>query len=179
MGLLSKIGQKIGNAMEKSASQNMTGESKELYEKEKAEREQRKMDQVIDPMIDISFTKDELKDLDLLIRRADMTDDRGLWIAGFSNHRHNQNASAANLFSGKKNLRFLTLKGDLLYFAHFVDDHFKTYKALRKENIRKMDIKMKLIGASTCYIELKDQTIFTIDITENKQKASEIKEILK
>lgn len=178
-GIFSKIGQKIGNAMEKSASQNMTGASKELYEKEKLEKEKSAQNVIELPTVDIAYTKDDLKNLDELIIRANLVDDSKMWLAGFSNHRTNQNASAANLFTGKKNLRFLTKNESLFYFAHFHDDHFKSYKTFKQENIRKTEIKTKLLGASTCYIELIDGTVFTIDVTENKEMLSQFKELFK
>lgn len=179
MGIFSKIGQKIGDAMEKSASKNMTGASKELYEKEKLEKEQAKENITVLPTVDISYSKDDLKNLDELVLRANLVDHAKMWLAGFSNHRTNQNASAANLFTGKKNLRFLTKNESLYYFAHFHDDHFKSYKTFEQTDIRKTEIKTKLLGASTCFIELNDGTVFTIDVTENKEMVIPFKELFK
>lgn len=179
MGIFSKIGQKIGDAIEKSASKNMTGESKELYEKEKLEKEQAAKNIEVLPSVDIPYTKEDLKNLDELVIRANLVDQSNMWIAGFSNHRTNQNATAANLFTGKKNLRFFSKNEDLFFFAHFQDDHFKSYKSFKKDNIRKSEIKTKLLGASTCLIELNDETKLTIDVTENKEMVSTFKELFK
>ena len=179
MSILGKIGQKIGNAMEKAASNNMTGESKKLYEQEKFEREQNEQEKTVIEGFKIEFNKDDLKNINELIQRIPNSDENALWIAGFSNHRTNQNATAANLFSGKKNLRFLIINQDIFYFAHFVDNTFESYKNFVQSDIKKTEIKSKLLGASTLYVELKDGKVFTIDITENKEKLDHIKNIFK
>jgi len=179
MGLLGKLGQKIGDAMEKSASKNMTGASKEAYEAEKSEKEILEKENVLDEMIEISYSKDDLKNLDLLIKRANLIDERKIWVAGFSNFRANQNASAANLFSGKKHLRFFCVKQDVYSFAFFEDDMFKTYRIFRDKDILKTETKTKMLGAGTLKIELKDGKVFTIDVTENKDKLQTIKGMFK
>jgi hypothetical protein len=179
MGLLSKLGQKIGDAMEKSASQNMTGKTKELYEEEKLKNQENEQHKVVHESIEVKYEKDDLKNLDQFIGNSPFVDSEKIWIAGFSNHRTNQNATAANLFTGKKNLRFFMVNKDLFYFAHFVDQQLASFKVMQKSDIRKSDIKSKLIGASTVYIEHNDGTKFTIDVTENKAKLEVIKNILK
>lgn len=106
-------------------------------------------------------------------------DERRLWVAGFSNFRANQNASAANVFTGKKHLRFFIVKHDVYYFAFFEDDLFKTYRIFRDKDIKNVDIKIKMLGASSLKIELKDGKILTIDVTENKDKLQSIKGMFK
>lgn len=179
MGLLGKLGQKLGDAMEKSASKNMTGASKEAYEAEKKEQEAQKKEQIIDEMISIPFSKDDLKDLNGLVNRANLIDENQLWVAGFSNFRANQNASAANLFSGKKHLRFFSVNKEVYSFAFFEDDMFKTYRIFRDQDIKDVDVKIKMLGASTLKIELKDGKLLTIDVTENKDKLQSIKGMFK
>lgn len=179
MGLLSKLGQKMGDAMEKSASKNMTGASKEAYETEKLEKATLENSKVVDEMISIPFSKDDLKNLNNLVKRANLVDETYIWVAGFSNFKANQNASAANLFSGKKHLKFFAVNKDIYYFAFFEDDLFKTYRIFRDEHIKLVEAKPKLLGASTLKIELHDKTIFTIDVTENKEKLESIKGMFK
>ncbi len=179
MGLLSKIGKKLGDAMEKSASNHMTGATKEAYEAEKKEKETLEIKKVVDDMISITFSKEDMKDLDQLINRANLLDERHLWVAGFSNFRANQNASAANVLTGKKHLRFFIVKQDFYYFAFFEDDLFKTYRIFRDKDIQSVDVKIKVFGASTLKIELKDGKVFTIDVTENKDKLQSIKGMFK
>lgn len=178
MGLLSKLGQKLGDAVEKSASKNMSGTSKEVYESEKIEKADALKNKESFDMIETEYSKDELKDLQNLLKRAKLVDEHHLWIAGFPNFKANQNAKAANLFSGKTNLRFFCVNGDLYSFAMFEKNSLKTYKVFRKDAILKFEAKSKLMGASTFKVELRDKTVFTIDITENKEMLEALRNLL-
>ena len=178
MGLLGKIAQKMGDAMEKAAVKNMTGESKEAYEKEKLAREEARKNMVIDELIEFKFEKDDLKDLETLLMKAKLIDDQNIWIAGLPNFKTNQSAVTANLFSGKKNLRFFTVNQELYYFVHFQDNYIKAYKVFRKPDIKYVESKTKLVGADTLKIELKDGKVFTIAVTENKEQLKSIKTFL-
>jgi len=113
------------------------------------------------------------------VNRANLIDENQLWVAGFSNFRANQNASAANLFSGKKHLRFFTVNKEMYSFAFFEDDMFKTYRIFRDQDIKDVEVKIKMLGASTLKIELKDGKLLTIDVTENKDKLQSIKGMFK
>lgn len=175
MGILGKLGQKLGDAMEKSASKNMTGSSKEVYENEQKEKKAFEESRIIEPMISVPFSKEDLKDLDQLLLKADIIDERHLWVAGFPNHRANQNASAANVFTGKKHLRFFAVKEENFSFAFFEDDIFKTYRIFKENDIKSAEVKTKMLGAGTLRIELKDGKILTIDVTENKDKLQSLK----
>jgi len=178
MGILGKISEKIGNAMEKSASKHMTGNSKKVYEEEEQKLKDLKEMQIPEQLIEYKFSKDELKDLNTLLIKAELIDDKNLWIGGLPNFKVNQNSRASNLFSGKKNLRFFTVRDEIYYFALFEKDILKVYRAFKKEHIVNVEAKSKLIGGSTLKIELIDGKVFTIDVTENKENFEAIKTLL-
>ena len=178
MGILGKISEKIGNAMEKSAAKNMTGDSKKAYEEEQQKLKELREEQTPEQLIEYKFSKDDLKDLNALLLKANLIDEKNMWIAGLPNFKVNQNSRAANLFSGKKNLRFFTAKDDIYYFALFEKDILRAYRAFKKEHILKVEAKSKLIGGSTLKIELIDGKVFTIDVTENKENFESIKTLL-
>ena len=56
---------------------------------------------------------------------------------------------------------------------------FKTYRIFRDQDIKDVDVKIKMLGASTLKIELKDGKLLTIDVTENKDKLQSIKGMFK
>jgi hypothetical protein len=86
---------------------------------------------------------------------------------------------AANLFTSKKQLRFFLVNHDIYSFALFEDDMFKTYKIFRDKDIKSVEVKPKMLGAGTLRIELRDGTLFTVDVTKNKDKLQSIKGMFK
>ncbi len=179
MGLLEKLSQKMGDAMEKSAAKNMTGSSKEVYENEKKDFDNANEDQKIGEMVEFKFEKNDLNDLESLLLKGKFIDSQLLWIAGFPNFKTNQNAVAANLLTGKKNLQFLCINQEIYYFVHFEKDYIKTYRIFNKSDIKIFELKSKLFGTDTFKIELNDKKIFTISVTENKDKVRLITNYLK
>ncbi len=172
MGLLGKISQKMGDAMEKSATKNMTGSSKEVYDTDKNATKEAKENDIPNEMIEFKFDKKDLNDLESLLIKGKFIDEQLLWIAGFPNFRANQNAIAANLLSGKKNLKFLCVNQGIYYCAHFEKNLLRTYKVFKNSDVKKYEVKSKLLGSTTFKIEFNDNKVFTIAVTENKDKVN-------
>ena len=180
MGLLDNIGKKIGNAIETSAAKNMTGATKEEYEKEKAAKAEaaaQTASNAVNP-ISGSFEKTELENLTALLKKIGAIDDEGLWIGGFLKLRSNQNAVFANILSGKKNLKFLTYNSGAFYLIRLENGNIMSYKAFRKEDVASVSSKNSLFE-KVFKVELKDRTIFVIGVTENKDKIAPMKNKLK
>ena len=55
----------------------------------------------------------------------------------------------------------------------------KLIEFFRDKDILKTETKTKMLGAGTLKIELKDGKVFTIDVTENKDKLQTIKGMFK
>ncbi|MDD4121163.1 MAG: hypothetical protein PHG90_06260 [Clostridia bacterium] len=180
MGFLDNLSKKIGNAIEKSAAQNMTGATKEAYEKEKAERAEAaaKAEASAVPGIMGKYEKSDLDNLGALLKKIGAIDESALWIAGFPNFKANQNAFAANLLSGKKNLRFLAKNDDAFYLIKLDEGTISSYKGFRKEDVSSVEAKGGFLTKSF-RVELKDRTVYTVDVSENKDKIDQMKNILK
>lgn len=180
MGLLDNISKKIGNAIEQSAAKNMTGASKEEYEKEKAAKEQAAAQAAAAAVAPISgsYQKEELENLDALLKKIGAIDEEGVWIGGYLKLRENQNAIVANILSGKKNLKFLTYNSGLFYLIRLDNGKIMSYKGFRKEDVTSVTSKSNLF-ATTFKVSLNDRTTFVVDIAANKGKLSELKSKLK
>jgi hypothetical protein len=185
MGLFNNLMAKVSEKIEKSMSKNLTGESKEQYEKEKAERlakreEFEKQQQLAQAELDKHKTpanKNELKNIEPLLEKIEVLDDKKLWLAGFDNFKTNQNSKAANLFSGNKNIKVLSLSGDTYYVSKFDGDNFYAYKQFSKEDVVKIEVEGML--SKKIKLNFKDGKSFSVDITENKDKAADFKNLLK
>lgn len=180
MGLWDSLNKKIGNAIENAASKNMSGATKEAYEKEKAEnlKTAEEIAKNTVPMISGSYDKAELENLGALLKKIDAVDEENIWIAGFPNYKTNQNAFAANLLSGKKNLKFLASKSGFFYLLKLENGTISSYKGFRKEDVAEVEATGKLLTKSF-KVKLKDGTVYTVDVSENKDKIQQIKEKLK
>lgn len=178
MGLL----EKLGNAMEKSAAKNMTGESKEEYLKEKAQKEEAAavVAAASAPIDSVSgtYSAEELKELDKLMRKIGAVDGEGLWIGGFPNFKTGQNAVFANLLSGKKNLKFLTKNVDTYFLLKLEKGVISSYKAFSKKEVYQVEAQSKILSKSF-KIKFNDNHVFTIDVTENKDKVKLMRDLLK
>lgn len=185
MGLLDNLMNKIGEKLEQGLAHNMTGESKELYEKEKAEKaimqaELAKKKEVAQAELDthkVKIDKNELKNLEVLLQKINVIDTNKLWLAGFDNFKANQNTKAANLFSGKKNIKILSYDGTKYYLSKFDGDNFFAYKQFIKADVTKLEIE-GLINKKI-KLNFKDGKSYSVDIIENKEKASNFKNMLK
>lgn len=173
MGLLDKITKKIGNAIEKAASKNLTGASKEEYEKYKAEKEKAASEKPTENNISASYSGAELKNLDSLIQKVNAVDEQNLWIAGFPNFKVNQNAIAANLFSGKKNLKFLTYNNGTFYLLRLDNGEIGSYRIFKKENVASVEVSGMM--TKSFKVTFKDGTNYSVDVTENKDKIASMK----
>lgn len=169
MGIFDKIKAKISGAIEKSAVSQMTEEEKAAYE---AEREAMKP-KVVGEELSLRYTKDEVKDLEALLLKLGAIDARKIWIGDFLKQRHNTDAKFANMFSGHKNLRFLTLKDDIFYMIKFEGDKIYSYKAFKKENVA--SVKKSPVFAVTLF----EKVSMHLEVTKNKQKVNELINLLK
>lgn len=179
MGVFDKIKKKMSDTFEKVVSNNMSGASKEEYEKEKANlSKQTDTDSASSTEnINANYTKEDLADLEQLLKKAGALDNQNIWIAGFSNIKHGQNATAANLFSGKNNLKFLTHKDGLFYMLGFNKGVISSYKIFQKADVAKVEAKDSLL-TKTFKVVLKDKTTYTVDVKENKDKTKQLNNIL-
>lgn len=185
MGFLNNMMDKIGKGMEKVMSKNLSGDSKEQYEKEKEEKEKVKQENESDKLEmqnelalhKVSANKSELKELEPLLKKVDVMDDDKLWIAGFDNFKANQNAKAANLFSGNKNVKTLSKKDDDLFVCKYSDEHFYAIKKFAKDDVVNFTVE-GMLGKSV-KLQLKDGYKYSVDVTENKDKLTQLKEFLK
>ncbi|MBU1093689.1 MAG: hypothetical protein KKH01_04425 [Firmicutes bacterium] len=173
MGILTKISKKIEDIASET-SQYLSGDSKKAYEEQKA-TEAKKIEKTVEGY---TFTKDQLRDLDVLLGQANFVDGRHLWIAGFDNFKANQNVKAANLFSGKKNLKFLSIKDDDFYLMKFDKNVLLPYRVFNVDDVLLVDLTSKMTKSSM-KIKFKDDTKFSIDITENKDSVKAIKGMFK
>lgn len=180
MGLLDNISKKIGNAIETSAAKNMTGATKEEYEKDKAakaEAAEQAAANAVKP-ISGSYENTELENLDALLKKIGAIDDEGLWIGGFLKLGANRNAVFANILSGKKNLKFLTSNSGLFYLIRLDNGKIMSYKGFRKEDVASVSSKSSLFE-KTFTVQLKDRTTFVIGVAQNKDKIAQMKNRLK
>lgn len=161
-------------------SKNLTGESKEEYQKEKAVKEERKHAEEKAKAdlkaMSIKANKEDLKDLTNLLKNSSFVDDNNNWLAGFPNFKTNQNAIVANLFSGKKNLRLLTQNNDVFYLLSINNDAMSPYKAFSKEDVIKVETGSKLLSKSIKLI-FKNGDKYSVDVTENKDKIKYFKNL--
>ncbi|HZJ89193.1 MAG TPA: hypothetical protein VFD05_00725 [Bacilli bacterium] len=169
MGILDKIKAKIGSAIEKSAVSQMTDEEKTAY---KAEREALKPE-VGGVELSLQYTKEEVKDLESLLLKLGAIDNRKVWIGGFLKQRQNTNAKFANMFSGHKNLRFLTLKDDIFFMIKFEGDKIYSYKAFKKEHVASVR------KSPVFTVALFEKVTMHLEVTKNKQKVNELVSLLK
>lgn len=179
MGFLDNLSKKIGNAMEKAVTSNLSGASKEEYEKEMAKREAAAAEKAANAVKPVSgsYEKAELNNLSPLLKKIGAIDASDTWIAGFPNYRSGVNATFANIATGKKNLKILAINGSGFYFIKLDDGTISSYKEFRKEDIASVEVKGLL--TKSFEVELKDRTVFTVDVTENKDKVDQVKNILK
>ncbi|MDD4316026.1 MAG: hypothetical protein PHC84_02570, partial [Clostridia bacterium] len=176
MGLFENLMGKVGNAMEKSMSKNLQGESKEAYEKEKAEKAENKAafekDQqaIKDDLASrkIQASSNDLKSPEALLAKIGVIDESKIWVGGFDNFKANQNAKFANIFSGNKNIKIVSLVNGVFYLSKFEDGNFYAYKKFTKEQVASAEIEGLL--SKKIRIKLNDNTTYSVDITENKEK---------
>lgn len=169
MGVFDKIKSKILGAIEKSAVSQMSEEEKAKYAKEQAA----KKPVAAGEKLSLQYTKEETSDLESLLQKLGAIDERKVWVGGFSKLRSNTNAKFANMFSGHKNLKFLTLNDDVFYMIQFKDDVIYSYKEFKKENVENVS------KAPILAVSLFDKTFMRLEVTKNKQKLNEIFSILK
>lgn len=169
MGIFDKLKNKVLGSIEKSAVSQMSEEDKAKYEAERAAQKQ----DVFSDKKEMKYTKEETKDLQGLLMKLDVLDERKLWIGGFSKTHSNTNAKFANMFSGHKNLRFIAVKDDVFYMISFKDDIISSYKEFKKENVKSFD------KGSVFSITLFDKTFLNLDVTQNKSKVNELYALLK
>lgn len=179
MGLLDKISKKIGDSIEKSAGANMTGESKELYEEEKSEKEEKakKFTDFKSQEVSCIASKEEMKNLNDLLLKCKAVDSDNLWLAGFPNFKTNQNARIVNMFSGKKNLKIITKCNNLFYLLRLDDGKLKSYDVFDKSMVKEVATENKTFS-KTFKIKF-SSSMFTIEVIENKDKIKDMINALK
>lgn len=183
MGLLNNLMSKVGNAVEKAVSKNLSGDSKKEYEEYKQKQADQKLateqkQQEIKNELELHKTtasKNELKELLPLLQKINVLDSNLIWVGGFDNFKTNQNAKAANLFSGNKNIKVFAVNGDTYYLCKFENDSFYAYKMLTKQDITGCEVEG--LVSKKLKIKTKDNHPFSIDVTENKEALSKIKEL--
>lgn len=178
MGLINKLKKKVLDAMEKGAAKNMTGASKEAYEKDQALKAESKASDELKrqsvKQISLRFTKEETKDLESLLMKAGALDDKKLWVAGYLNMRQRQNASFANMFSGIKNYKFLTFNNEGVYVLGIKDDVLSSLKEYHIDDVVSVEVK-KSLTKSSIRVTFNDKFSYSVDIAENQNRADEIK----
>lgn len=173
MGIFDKISQKIGNAIKETTEKNATGKTRELLESENNNNNNDSDNNCPkDLEISIPFSKDD--SFEDIIRNAGLGD---LWVAGYDNFRSNQNAKFANMFSGKNNLKFIICKDDCVYICKTEKNVFNLLKVASKRDIVEAKVINKMLEKSVV-VKLNGFTT-TIDVTENKEKLSQIQSFLK
>ncbi|NLB48500.1 MAG: hypothetical protein GX813_01455 [Erysipelotrichia bacterium] len=185
MGLLDKLKSKVGDAMEKSMVKNLQGDSKAAYEKEKAKQVAENVDLAsaqVSAKEDlqtrrVAATKAEMKNPDILLRKIGVIDENNIWIGGFANFKTKQNPIFANLLSGNKNLRILSLANGTFYLSRFEKGLFYAYKTFVLEQVQSCKIE-GLINKSI-RIKLNDGAAYSVAITENKDKIEDLRKVLK
>ncbi len=185
MGLLGKIMNKVGEKMESVMSKNLTGESKEAYQREQKEKEEIKKvkeDQVQSQkeeleLHSISAIKSDLKNLEDLLTKIKVLDNKNFWVGGFENYKLKQNARFSNLFFGNKNIRVLSLIGDTFYVSKFNGSKFYAYGSFTKSDVS--EVKIEGMFFKKLKIIFNGKKIFTIDVSKNKNKLKDLKDLLK
>lgn len=175
MGIVKKITKTVEEIV-KDAKEYLKGESDEIIAEQVIGE---KFEDVVEVKKEkkiegYTFTKDQARDLDVLLGQANFVDGRHLWIAGFENIKADQNAPASNLFSGKKNLKFLAIKDNDFYLMKFEKNVLLPYRVFKVDDVSLVDITTKMTKSSI-KINFKDDTKFSIDITENKETLKSIK----
>lgn len=184
MGLFDYLSKKISNVMEKGISKNLSGESKIEYEKQKQEQKLKaeiaeKNSQAIQAELNLKktpATKNDLNNLEILLDKISVLDNTKTWVGGFENYKLKQNSKIVNMFSGNKNIRIFAVNAENYYYCKFDGENFLAYKKISKENINKVEIENYF--SKKFLVKLNDGSVFTIDVTENKDKLANLKEIL-
>jgi len=185
MGLFGNLMNKIGTAMEKSMSKNLSGESKEQYEKDQAEKLEKqasfeqKQNEIKEELElhTITATKTALKDLESLLSQINVLDNRKIWVGGFDNYKLKQNSKVVNMFSGNTNIKTISVTNDIFYLCKFDGTNFLAYKSFKKDQVISVDIEGFM--SKKIRIKLNDNTQYSVDVTENKDKINELKNEIK
>lgn len=185
MGLLDKMMQKVGDTMEKTMGKNLSGESKEQYEKDKENKVSAKQEQ--DSLKEeakmalaehtVPADKTALKDLELLLIKNKTLNEQKNWVGGFDNFRTNQNAKFANILSGNKNVKTISIYGDQCFVCKYDGNNFLAVKQFSKSDVIRFEVE-GLVGKKI-KLELKDNYKLSIDVTENKEKVAILKNFFK
>ncbi|MFW5780503.1 MAG: hypothetical protein ACOCWI_03525 [Bacillota bacterium] len=128
--------------------------------------------------LELSFAKEQLKDLQSLMIKSDFTDEENLWLGGFLNFKVHYNAVLENLLSGKKKMKFLAKNKDDFYLLKVDGDKIVCYKTFVKEDVAEVVTGIKLLSKAIKVV-FKDEDEFSIDVTANKDKVKEFKKLLK
>lgn len=181
MGLLNKIGQKIENTMSKS----LAGESKKQYEEAKEKREELKQEaelqkeeqQAMLQQHQTDAIAEDLGDMELLLQQIDVLDEKKIWIAGLEHYRLDTNPRFANMFAGKKVLRAVAMKGDMVYWCRFENGKFFAYQQHTKQDISYFEI----VGVveKDFRLETKDKKKIWLRVTKNKKMISQFRHAFK
>lgn len=183
MGIFGKLMSKIGEKMEKSMSKNLTGDSAKLYQEEKEANqaiineklEQEKKYEENLNTFKTSYSKNDMKNLEQLLEKINVLDEKKIWVGGFDNFKTNQNAKAANLFSGNKNIKILSANNDTYYLCKFDNESFYAYKLFTKDEVLKVEVEGML--SKKIKLTFKDGKNYSVDISENKDKATQFKNL--
>ena len=68
------------------------------------------------------------------------------------------------------------MNNDSFYYCKFDGEYFLAYKKITRENIANVEIENFM--SKKFLIKLNDNSVFTIDVTENKNKLADLKEML-
>lgn len=170
----------MAKKMEEAAAKNMVGASKDEYEKSKQEvvklAEEKQNNTEVFTTSSIPITSEDLKNLGGMLNKNNLLDSNMVWIGGYNNHRANYNAAVLNLFS-KKKLKFLSLKDNYIYASRISDDQLVTYERFLKDDVQSFEISRKLLSTNI-NIKLKNGR-YNLAITQNRDKISQLKKILK
>lgn len=176
MGILDKFKNKLGDTIEKAAKKHRIQPSSDANDKEETIMVALEETPVLPAPY--AFEKEDLKDLDQLLSGSSFTDERHLWCGGFPNYKFNQNAKAANLLTGKKNLKFISVCEEQFLLLRLEKKQLFPYQIFDKDQVVSVRVDTKLLSKSL-RIEFEKGLVFTIDVTENKQKVEAIKKLLK
>lgn len=184
MGLFGDLMSKVGAKMEAVMGKNMSGESKEAYEKEQQANDEQILEQETQKAESAqeldkhktTATASDLKNLETLLQTIAVIDQNKQWVGGFDNFKANQNAKAANLFSGNKNIKVLSACDNAFYLSKYHNGSFYAYQMFTKQDVVKLQIEGML--SKKIKLELANGTTYSVDVSENKEMVAVLKQLL-
>jgi len=127
----------------------------------------------------LEVSKEDLKNIEVFLKKNDLLDDLNVWFAGFDDQRSgSQNAVAANLFYGNSRLMIISIFNDDVYYLQNSKKGLLVVHLGNKNEKFKTKLRRGLIN-STIEIYAPREQYLEIKVTKNKDQVkvfrSEIK----